>query len=189
MLLRGVRFAPPALDQGDISAVRNKSRFNGRGGFRPNNGGGRGGNQYNQYTAPRPGMNDRANPFAAHLDPSFVPPPQGGAGGWAPPAGGAGYSRGPPPPPRGGSYGYQNQPQGYNQPGYYGQDNSYQRGQNQYGYSAPPVDYNQQGYYNAPRGGGNNRGDSRGYNNNRGGYQSQGRGGYNSRRNDGYDRY
>lgn len=178
MLLRGVRFAPPALDQGDISAVRNKSRFNGRGGFRPNNGGGRGGNQYN---APRPGMNDRPNPFAAHLDPSFVPPPQGGAGG-------AGYSRGPPPPPRGGSYGYQNQGQGYNQSGYYGQDNNYQRSQNQYGYPAPPAAYNQQGYYNAPRGGGNHRGDSRGYNN-RGGYQSQGRGGYNFGRNDGYDRY
>ncbi|GAM42839.1 5'-3' exoribonuclease [Talaromyces pinophilus] len=188
MLLRGVRFAPPALDQGDISAVRNKSRFNGRGGFRPNNGGDRGGNQYNQYNAPRSGMNDRANPFAAHLDPSFAPPPQAGAGGWAPPAVGAGYSRGPPPPPRGGSYGYQNHPQGYNQSGYYGQDNNYQRGQNQYGYPAPPADYNQQGYYNAPRGGGNNRGDSRGYNN-RGGYQSQGRGGYNVRRNDGYDRY
>ncbi|OKL64303.1 5'-3' exoribonuclease 2 [Talaromyces atroroseus] len=195
MLLRGVRFSPPALDQGDINTVKSRWRY----GMRPFSGGsrpGRGGGQYNQQQgagAGRPNMNDRQNPFAAHLDPSFVPPPQvGGARGWAPPpVGGAGYSYGPPPPPRGGNYEYPPPSQGYNSAGYYGQGNGYFQGQNQYGYPAQPTQYGQQNFHNGPEGGGGGprHGDSRGYNNDRGGNQSYNRGGYSSRRDYGYDRY
>lgn len=174
--------------------MRSKSRYGGgRGGFRSNNGGGRGGNQngaYNNNNA-RPGTNDRSNPFAAHLDPSFVAPLQ--TGGWAPPTGGAGYHRGPPPPPRGGNYGYQNlSPGSYNNYGYHGQTqaNPYAPGQNQYGYPAPVADFNSRGYNNQSRGGGSNAGDYRGYNNNsRDGYHSQNRNGNGYRRGGGYDRY
>ena len=84
MLLRGVKFAPPTLDRADIEATKGRANSSGRshggaplGGGR-GNGRGRGG-QINY-------SNDRPNPFAQHLNPGFVPPPNG-------------FGRGPPPPP------------------------------------------------------------------------------------------
>ncbi|TQB72974.1 5'-3' exoribonuclease 2 [Monascus purpureus] len=69
MLLRGVKFPPPALDQADIQAVKSKAQNSGRsfGGvpFRNGRNDRSGGIS---YTA------DRPNPFAAHLDPNFMPP-------------------------------------------------------------------------------------------------------------------
>ncbi|RJE25031.1 hypothetical protein PHISCL_02624 [Aspergillus sclerotialis] len=161
MLLRGVKFGPPALDNADIQGVKSKAQHSGRsfGGAPLRNGGDRG-SRINFAS-------DRPNPFAAHLDPSFVPPPNLSApmmpSGWVPPVpGSAGFSRGPPPPPRGGMSGSYRPPyppagppQGYPPTGY---------GQGYY----PP--------YNQPAGsqpgyGGNYRG---GYGNqhpgNRGGY-------------------
>lgn len=165
MLLRGVKFPPPALDNSDIQGVRNKAHNSGRsfGGAPLRNGGNRGGRI--DYTG------DRPNPFAAHLDPNFVPPPNVGGSvipsGWAPPNPGcANFSRGPPPPPRGGmssSYRPPYPPGPGPQSGYYGGS------QSQQGYYPPTSQYGQsmgpQGDY---RGGGNRRG----------GYPPRGGGGY-----------
>lgn len=162
MLLRGVKFGQPALDNADIQGVKHKAQNSGRsfGGAPLRNGGDRGGRM--NFAS------DRPNPFAAHLDPSFVPPPNLNApmmpAGWVPPGqGSAGFSRGPPPPPRGGMSGYRppyppaGSPQGFQQVGY---------GQGGY-YGGPPQ--GQQGHYQQPGHRGNQRG---GYGNqpNRGGY-------------------
>lgn len=150
MLLRGVKFPPPALDNADIQAVKSKAQHsgrsfggaplrNGRGGRMDYGGGGGGG-----------GNHHRPNPFAAHLDPSFVPPPGGMPpmpSGWVPPgSGGGNFSRGPPPPPRGGGMSNSYYPpyggppqQGYPPQGY-GRSDSYGR---------PPS-----GQYGGHRGGG-----------------------------------
>ncbi|KAF7597531.1 5'-3' exoribonuclease 2 [Aspergillus hancockii] len=196
MLLRGVKLNPPALDNADIQATKSKAQHSGRsfGGapFR----GGRGG-RFN-YASDRQGdrSNDRPNPFAAHLDPSFMPPGNGGAqmmpSGWVPPVpGSGGFSRGPPPPPRGGmSHSHhrnyvsgQGQQQGYQQTNY-GRGDYYgrsQQGQHQGSYG------NQSNQYNGrPSGYGGQ--DHRGGGYQRGGYQGQGRD-YSSRNQGGYGRY
>lgn len=194
MLLRGVKFPPPALDKAEIEVVRSKAASSGRGyggaPLRNGNGGGRGGRI--NYASERP------NPFAAHINPNFVPPP-----GWVPPAPGTmGYSQGPPPPPRGGfndsyrpSYPGGPQQSGNQHGGYYSQESYY----NQSSYSSQG--YNNQSYHSQSRGGSyqsqhygsgrNDRNDRRdgGYS---GGYRDQGRQGrdnYPPRRNDGYGRY
>ncbi|KAI5283578.1 5'-3' exoribonuclease 2, partial [Ascosphaera aggregata] len=83
MLLRGVKSPPPALDHNDIEATRNRSVRGGRGGFSGSGRGrGRGGMPY--------ASNDRPNPFAAHINPAFLPPPHMAASG--------GYAAPPPPP-------------------------------------------------------------------------------------------
>lgn len=117
MLLRGVNFSPAILDKADKEATKNQAsrtgrsfggapfRGNGRGNGR---GGGRGGGQIN-YANDR---NDRPNPFAAHIDPNFAPPPVAyGRGGpppashYGPPPRLNGHQNGQPPPPRGSHYG------------------------------------------------------------------------------------
>ena len=159
MLLRGVKFGPPALDNADIQGVKSKAQHSGRsfGGAPLRNGGSDRGGHINFAS-------DRPNPFAAHLDPTFVPPPNLSApmmpSGWVPPVpGSAGFSRGPPGPPRGGRSGSYRPP---------------------YPPAGPPQTGYGQGYYppyNQPAGsqpgyGGNHRGG--GYGNqhpgNRGGY-------------------
>lgn len=121
MLLRGVKFGPPALDRADIEATKGKASRSGRsyGGapLRGNHGNGRGrGGQIN-YGDTRP------NPFAAHINPGFppqgvpnayrngLPPPP--VGNWGPPGVGPdAYQRGPPPPQAYGipPYGYSHPP-------------------------------------------------------------------------------
>jgi len=106
MLLRGVKFAPPALDRADIEATKGRARNSGRsfGGaplHRNNsqNNGNRGrGNGHINY-----GADSRPNPFAAFIQPGQGPPPHGG-----------GYYQGRPPPPPAGEWGPPNG-QGYNQ--------------------------------------------------------------------------
>lgn len=121
MLLRGITFAPPALDRADIEATKSRANRSGRshGGapLRGDYGNGRGrGGQVN-YADSRP------NPFAAHINPGFPPhglpgnyrggPPPPPMGGWAPPPPGSeDFRRGPPPPAN--SYG--NPPYGYPPP-------------------------------------------------------------------------
>ncbi|KAL4895826.1 XRN 5'-3' exonuclease N-terminus-domain-containing protein [Aspergillus ambiguus] len=172
MLLRGVKFPPPALDQGDIQAVKSKANHSGRsfGGAPFRNNGNRGGRI--NYAS------DRPNPFAAHLDPKFMPGANAAAGapmmpaGWTPPApGSTGYSRGPPPPPRGGGRG------GYPPRGGYGGGGDYY-GRNQ-GLYGDGYGFNQHGYRPNPpgRGGGYQRG----------GYSSRDH--YGSRNSGGYGRY
>lgn len=95
MLLRGVEFGPPALDRGDIEAIKGRAGRSGRSyGGAPlrgdhSNGRGRGG-QIN-YAESRP------NPFAAHINPNFSPQkvPNNLRGGLPPPPSG---NWGPPPP-------------------------------------------------------------------------------------------
>ncbi|EAW07457.1 5'-_3' exoribonculease Dhp1 [Aspergillus clavatus NRRL 1] len=73
MLLRGVKFGPPALDNADIQAVKHRAQHSGRSyGGAPFRGGNRGGRI--NYAS------DRPNPFAAHLDPSFMQGAPGNAG-------------------------------------------------------------------------------------------------------------
>lgn len=136
MLLRGVQPAPPALDRQDIESTKAKAAHSGRsfGGapLRGNgNGRGRGGSHLNYSNG-----DNRPNPFAAHVNPGFAPPPppnfQGRGGppqGWVPP----------PPHYFSGQYnGYVPPQQGYNGPppplphqanGYHG---------NNQGYGPPP---------------------------------------------------
>lgn len=126
MLLRGVKFSPPALDRTDIEATKGKANRSGRSfGGAPlsgdyGNGNGRGRGQIS-YADSRP------NPFAAHINPNYVPPnvssnsrgppPPHPPSGWLPQTPGAQAFRGgmPPPPPLGGGvpYGYQPPPQQY----------------------------------------------------------------------------
>ncbi|KAH8698574.1 exoribonculease Dhp1 [Talaromyces proteolyticus] len=174
MILRGVQFPSPALDQGDINAVKSKSRFGGRGGGYPRNGS-RGGHMNHHNNGGRLNTNERPNPFAAHLDPSFVPPPLvGGAGGWAPPIGGpASYSRGPPPPPRGGGADFYTPPHGYNNPHSYNQRGGYAYPpRDQPGHYNQPGQYSQRDHYEGPQGG------YRGNDRSRGGYSEQNRNTY-----------
>ncbi|KKK24646.1 hypothetical protein ARAM_004694 [Aspergillus rambellii] len=186
MLLRGVKFAPPALDNADIQATKHRSQNSGRsfGGapFRNNRGG-----RINYAS------NDRPNPFAAHLDPKFVPagnagPPMGAPSGWIPPSGSNNFSRGPPPPPRGGmSHSYNSQQYG-----------SYNSGQGQRG-SYQQSSYNHGEYYNRGSQGSYNNGQGdyyQGRSSNYGSQESRGggyhRGGYqgrDSRNSGGYGRY
>lgn len=156
MLLRGVKFPTPMLNSADVRAVKGRAQHSGRSfGGAPFRGGGRGGRMdYGSDRGGDRGGPGRPNPFAAHLDPRFMPGPQGGmpmSQGWVPPGPGSGdYSRGPPGPPRGGmSNQYPPHHQGYQQ------DHYGHRG----GYGS---------YDNRGRGGG-----YRG----RGGYRGQNRGG------------
>ncbi|KAL9606629.1 MAG: hypothetical protein Q9179_000215 [Wetmoreana sp. 5 TL-2023] len=153
MLLRGVQPAPPALNREDIEATKGRAAHSGRsfGGvpFRGNNGGGRGrggGGGHINY-----GPN-RENPFAAHINPGYAPPPppqfQGGRGpppipppmsGWAPPpqANFSSQYNGYAPPPQ----------QGYNGYGPPGPPpgNGYHAGNQGYG-PPPPQDRRYSGY-------------------------------------------
>ncbi|KAJ5082379.1 5'-3' exoribonuclease 2 [Penicillium argentinense] len=129
MLLRGVKFATPMLNDSDVRSVKGRAQNSGRSfGGAPLNGRGRGGRI--DYQSDR-GSGGRPNPFAAHLDPRFMAGPPGAGGmpamphGWVPPGSGPNdYYRGPPPPPRGGGNQYPPR-QGYhqNQYGSYGQGN------------------------------------------------------------------
>lgn len=158
MLIRGVHMPKPVLERADIEATKAKASGSGRsfGGapFRGDrNSGGRGGRiNYADNTA---------NPFAKHLDPNFVPPPNlargppqhsGYANGHnAPPPRNNGYQNGPAPsyngahhiPPPHANYGRgSGPPQGYR--GGYGSN-----------YNVPPPQGYQQsgGYYGASQGG------------------------------------
>lgn len=172
MLLRGVKFPEPALDYGDIMAVKNKAQNSGRsfGGapFRNNNGGNRGGriNYGNQER-------ERPNPFAAHLDPNFKPAGNNAPSGWVPPMpGSTGFSRGPPGPPRGGMSGY---PDGRHQY------------QNRGSYGGPPrQNYGRDDYYGQGQQGYQSSSNWRGRG---GGYSRGGRDSYGSRNQGGYGRY
>ncbi|KAE8333477.1 exoribonuclease 2 [Aspergillus sergii] len=193
MLLRGVKFPPPALDNADIQATRSKAQHSGRsfGGAPFRGGHGNRGGRINYAS-------DRPNPFAAHLDPNFMPPSNAGAqgmpSGWAPPVpGSANFSRGPPPPPRGNHrnhYGSGHaQQQGYQQTNY-GRNDYYGRGQQghqhqgSYGNQSGQYSGRQSGYGGAEyRGGGYQRGGYQGQG------QGQGRDYYNSRNQGGYGRY
>ncbi|GFF54618.1 5'-_3' exoribonculease Dhp1 [Aspergillus udagawae] len=205
MLLRGVKFNPPALDNADIQAVKHKAQNSGRSyGGAPLRGGHRGGRI--NYAS------DRPNPFAAHLDPGFVPPVPGNVGGgpmmpsgWIPPVpGSTGFSRGPPPPPRGGMSGSHHRPPYGQGPGQYhgnhGQGDHY--GQSQQGYYNQSSYYNQSNQYNGRssdhggsggyRGGGGGGGYHRGGNSRGGGYRDQrqyNQDQYSSRNSGGYGRY
>ncbi|KAL2869339.1 5'-_3' exoribonculease Dhp1 [Aspergillus lucknowensis] len=187
MLLRGVKFSPPALDNADIQATKSRAQNSGRSyGGAPLRGGHRGGRM--NYAS------DRPNPFAAHLDPKFLPPanpgaPLGTPPGWIPPpSGSASFSRGAPPPPRGGmSLSYSSQQYGSYSSGH-GQQRDYQ--ESSYGHvdfysRGPPVHYNNgpPDHYNGRssgygsqerRGGGYHRGGQRG----RDSHSSRNKGGY-----------
>lgn len=131
MLLRGVKFPPPALDRADIEATKGKANRSGRsfggapsrGDYGNGKGNGRGRGQIS-YPDSRP------NPFAAHINPNYAPPgvsnnsrgptPSQPPYGWLPQPPGAHASRGgpPPPPPPGGGvpYGHPRPPQQYGYP-------------------------------------------------------------------------
>ncbi|MCJ1390364.1 5'-3' exoribonuclease 2 [Xylographa bjoerkii] len=85
MLLRGVKFAPSALDRADIEATKGRANRSGRsyGGapLRGNSGNGRGRGNFD-YSSSRP------NPFAEYVNPGFAPPGIGS------------YGQRPPQPPR-----------------------------------------------------------------------------------------
>ncbi|KAI9736649.1 MAG: 5'-3' exoribonuclease 2 [Cirrosporium novae-zelandiae] len=171
MILRGVKFPPPMLDRSDIEATKSRASRSGRayGGvpLRNNYNGGRGNGSIN-YVA-----NNRSNPFAGHLDPSFAPQYPYGNGG-------NGY-RGPPPSQQGG-WGASQRSNQYSQPPPPGNEFSYGYPQQpQQGYLGPNGGSNYQGSYYSPRRndssnqGGNNHG-----NNYRGGSGSgRGSGSYN----------
>ena len=160
MLLRGVKEPAKQLDHTDIAILKSKARTSGRsyggaplndgyrnGSYGNGGGSGRGGREVGnisfqadrgpppQYDQQRgAGDVDRSNPFAAFLDPKFVPPPVVGANGRAPP---------PPLPQQHGrgpsSAGSRASGHGYGQRGdWHGSDGGTQRGQ--YG--------NYQGQYN-----------------------------------------
>ena len=161
MLLRGVKFSPPALDRADIEATKGKANRSGRsfggapirGDYSNNNGRGRDQISY---------ADSRPNPFAAHINPNYAPPsvssnfrgppPPQPPHGWLPQPPGAQAFRGDAPPPRplggGVPYGHPPPPQ-------------------QYGYAPPPSPpsnhYN--GGYVDPSRNGNGYGASPRYNN------------------------
>ena len=149
MLLRGAKLAQPVLTREDIEATKSRASTSGRsyggaplGGNR-NNGRGRGG--HINYSDSRP------NPFAAHLNPGFVPPhPSSAMYGHhqGPPV--AAQQWGPPPPPSQGSHYNQRgsgPPQGYG----YGPPPPY--GANGYhGGGGPPPPPPQNGYFNSDQG-------------------------------------
>lgn len=190
MILKGVQFPTPMLDQLDIQKTREQAstsgrsfggvRFDGNGrGGRGGGGGGRGRGGYGgqiDYRANQ-GAPDRSNPYAAGLNPQFFqnggPPQQHyGAQVWPTtvPA---------PPPPGVGGYGAQPQYgaqqykgngygggyQGHQQQAYHGQQQYQGQGYNQGGYAS-----GYQGGYNQQQNGysGNN---GQGYNGHGGGNQ------------------
>ena len=132
MLLRGLEMPKPVLERADIEATRAKANSSGRsfGGASlrgDRNGGGRGGRI--NYA------DDRPNPFAAHINPNYAPPPAFGRG----PPPGQYQSYGAPPPGANGYYGGPLPGQSYN--GHHGSA----------GYGRPPgpqTDY--RGGYNGP---------------------------------------
>ncbi|KAE8353624.1 exoribonuclease 2 [Aspergillus coremiiformis] len=195
MLLRGVKFPPPALDNADIQATKAKAQHSGRsfGGAPLRNGHGNRGGRINY-------AGDRPNPFAAHLDPNFMPSGNAGAqmmpSGWVPPVpGSTNFSRGPPPPPRGGmSHQHRNtHGSGYSQQSSY-QETNYGRGdyygRGHQGHQHQGSHGNQSGQYNG-RSSGYGGQEYRGGGSQRGGYQGQGQGRdhYSSRNQGGYGRY
>ena len=96
MLLRGIKFNPPTLTREDIEATKGRASHSGRshGGAPLGRGRGRGrGGQINY-------ADDRPNPFAAHVNPNFGPPPSFGRGGPPPPPRGGPFNGYPPPPPK-----------------------------------------------------------------------------------------
>ena len=168
MLLAGIKFALPALDRADIEATKARANRSGRsyGGvpLRGDQGNGRSRGGQTQFADPRP------NPFAAHVNPGFLPqvvpgnyrggPPPPPAGWGPPPPGSEDFRRGPPPPPSsygGLPHGYPPLPQNFNYgrppppspQGYYNghHDGSYgtQFSSNQY--SGPPPDGRYGGYH------------------------------------------
>lgn len=125
MLLRGVKEPTKQLDHTDIAILKSKARNSGRshggapldgghrnGSYGNGGGGGRGGRggghisfqadrppppQYDQQRGGRGGGDvDPSNPFAAFLDPKFMPPPIGANGRVPPPPTPQQHGRGPP---------------------------------------------------------------------------------------------
>ena len=156
MLLRGLEMPKVVLECPDIEATRAKANSSGRSfGGAPlrgdRNGGGRGGRI--NY-----GGNDRSNPFAAHINPNFAPPPTFGRGG-APPAPGQFQGYGPPPPgynayhggpppPQAGSYNG-NPAAAYGRPP--GLPQGYQNGYSHGQHQPPPQSFSKTtGYYAPP---------------------------------------
>jgi len=96
MLLRGIKFGPSTLNAEDIAATKGRANHSGRsfGGAPLGRGRGRGRGGQMNYVEERP------NPFAAHINPGYShgPPPSFGRGGPPPPGGQ--YSVYPPPPLR-----------------------------------------------------------------------------------------
>lgn len=117
MLLRGVKFAEPALNRSDIEVTKGRASRSGRShGGAPLQGNGRGQNSFN-YSGSNQNHHPPSHrqPYGSqndHYSNYPVPPP-----GWQPPPPGVGgFARGPPPPPPG-SYGYAGRgPPGYPQP-------------------------------------------------------------------------
>jgi len=137
MLLRGVKFEAPTLNREDIEATKGRASHSGRshGGAPLGRGRARGRGSQIHYA------DDRPNPFAAHIQPGFGPPPSFGRGGPPPPHGGQ-FNGHPPPPPR------------YNGPPPAAQ-NGYCSGppppQQAYGRYAGPPQQQPGGYYNGPQ--------------------------------------
>ena len=150
MLLRGVRFDRPALDQSDISDTATQARRSGRshGGAPLRDSYDGNPNNFNRNDGrPMNYASDRPNPFAGHLPQGYVPPPHIASRG----GGDFRGSRGGPPPLHGGPPPPMHQPppppMGYQPPQFYGQPQHYippppqQQG---YGYGRgppPPPDY------------------------------------------------
>ena len=170
MLLRGVKLPPSTLDSADIAATKGRANNSGRsfGGapLRGGRGGGRGrGGQINY-------AEDRPNPFAAHINPNFAPPPHSFGRGGPPPPGqfnghppppirANGYYDGQPPPPPNGFYNGPPPPAGgrYGPPqpppgGYY--NGSPQSPANTYGNHGASASNNHYGYQQGNRRGGYN---------------------------------
>lgn len=107
MLLRGVKFAPPALNAADIEATKGRAARSGRSnGGVPLQGDGRRNNGINYGSSNRNGY-----PQSNGHQNSWQPPPPGMQG----------FGRGPPPPPPPGAYSNYNQgAPGHGPPGYGG---------------------------------------------------------------------
>ncbi|EAS32368.3 5'-3' exoribonuclease 2 [Coccidioides immitis RS] len=183
MLLPGVKFNPPVLDKTDIEVTKAKAQRSGRsfGGAPLHSGNGRGRGRISYAS-------DRPNPFAAHLDPSFKPPPHMNA----PPGRGGPHQfdrhRSQNPPSQqsrgrgyggyggyGGSYG---QRDSYHPPAPRGRDSYQDRQDRQYQHQDRPY----------PPSGAGGRGGSNYYRGRGGGQQRSSQSGYYGR-NDGYGRY
>ncbi|KAF4630489.1 hypothetical protein G7Y89_g7651 [Cudoniella acicularis] len=152
MLLRGVEFKPPALNQSDIETTKSKAANSGRShGGVPLKGDGRGRNSFNfagsnqgqnqyqgknnrqSYGSQNGGYNGNGSGYNGNnynAGNNYPPPP--GAGWQPPPPGMSGFARGPPPPPPG-TYSYGRgpppPPPNYSQPPHsYGYDSRSDRG-------------------------------------------------------------
>lgn len=155
MLLRGVKFPPPALNQGDIEATKGRAAKSGRNhGGVPLSGDGRGRNSFNyssqnQYKS---GANNQQsygsqNSYTNNNNIYAYPPP-----GWQPPPPGAGgFARGPPPPPPGS---YNNHYSGHSNGRGQRPLEYQQRYGGQSGYDVPPPAYNDRRRGDGYRGGG-----------------------------------